>query len=101
MCKQRLSNVLDGILVLVKNALLDQLFRTWPVLEALLQVISPHVHFQFLLVALEGRRCCRVGQNVAVDELGSLGTGVEAALEVVCCALSLEFEGFGLEGTVE
>ena len=42
----------------------------------------------------------RVWENVSVDELGTLGTGIEALFEVVGCALALKFEGFGLESSV-
>jgi hypothetical protein len=47
------------------------------------------VHFEFLLVSLQGRRSVGGGENVAVDELGALGAGIEALLEVVSCALAL------------
>lgn len=89
--------ILDGVLVLLEDTLLDQLFGARPVLETLFQTVSSHVHIQLLLVALEGGCCCRVGQDVAVDQLGSIGTAAEAPLEVVCCALSLELESFSLE----
>ena len=90
--------LLDGILILFKDTLLDQLFGARPVLQALFQAVGAHMHVQLLLVALQGGRCSRVGQDVAVNQLGSVGTAAEALLEVVGCALSLELESFGLEG---
>jgi hypothetical protein len=58
------------------------------------------VEVELLLVALEGGCSRRLGQDVALDEVVALGAVREALLEVVCCALALELEGPGLEGTL-
>jgi len=57
------------------------------------------MHIEFFLVSLQGRRGVGGRQDVALDEVGAFGAGVEAFFELVGCALALEFEGFGLEGT--
>lgn len=49
-------DVLQWILISFKNTLLDQLLRVWPVLQPLLQTISPHVVFQLPLLLLQCRR---------------------------------------------
>ena len=67
-------------------------------LEPLLEVVGPHVLLELLLVALEGGCSGRVGEDVALNELFSVGAVLEALLQVVRGALALELEGFGLEG---
>lgn len=51
-------------------------------------------------MTLQRRRRIRCRQDIALDEFVALGTVLEALLEVVCCALALELEGYGLEGAV-
>lgn len=69
-------------------------------LQTLLQAVGPHVHIELLLVTLQRGCGRRLWENVSVDELGTLGAGIEALFEVVGCALALKFEGFGLESSV-
>jgi hypothetical protein len=54
------------------------------------------VKVELALVTLEGRRSCRLGENVALDKVIAGGALVQAFAEVVCCALAFELEGFGL-----
>lgn len=68
-------------------------------LEALLQVVGAHVLLELLLVTLEGRRSGRIGEDVALDKLFSLGTVLETLLQIVGGALTLKLEGFCLEGS--
>jgi hypothetical protein len=58
------------------------------------------VTLELLLVALQRRGRARVGQDVALDEGVAVRALREALLEVVGCALALELEGFGLQGSV-
>ena len=88
------------VLLFLQDALLHKLLGTWPTLEALLQVVSPHVQVELSLVSLERRSSGRVGQNVALDEVVTGRALVQALAEVVCGALAFELKGFGLEGTV-
>jgi hypothetical protein len=90
---------LCGIFVFVENTLLDELLGVRPRLEALLQAISPHMEVELPLVSLEGRRSRRLREDVALDEVVASGALVQALTEMVGCALALEFESFGLEGT--
>jgi hypothetical protein len=57
------------------------------------------MHVKFLLVSLESRS--RVGgrENVALNEVGTFGSRIEAFLELVGCALTLKFESFSLESS--
>jgi hypothetical protein len=57
------------------------------------------VHVEFLLVTLESRSDVGGGEDVALNEIGAFGARVESLLELVGCALALELEGFGLEGS--
>lgn len=88
------------VLLFLQDALLHKLLGTWPTLETLLQVVSPHVQVELSLVSLERRSSGRVGQNVALDEVVAGRALVQALAEVVCGALAFELQGFGLEGTV-
>ena len=56
------------------------------------------MHIEFFLVSLQCGRSVGGRQDVALDEVGAFGAGVESFFELVGCALALEFEGFGLEG---
>lgn len=55
--------------------------------------------FELPLLLLQGRRGIRGWEDVSLDEIVAVRTGVEALLEVVSCTLALEFESFGLKGT--
>jgi hypothetical protein len=57
------------------------------------------MQIEFSLVALEGRRGRRIGEDVALDEVIAGRALVQAFLEVVCCALALKLKGLGLEST--
>jgi hypothetical protein len=54
------------------------------------------MHIQFLLMALQRGGGIRRRQDIALDEVGALGAGIEALFELVGCALAFEFESFGL-----
>jgi hypothetical protein len=51
-------------------------------------------------VTLQRRRDRRVRQDVALYEVVAGRALVQTFAQVVCGSLALEFEGFGLEGTV-
>lgn len=55
-----LLSVLNRTLVTRQYALLSEFVRARSTLQSLLEVISPHVEVQLLLVSLEGRRRRRV-----------------------------------------
>ena len=92
-------DVLQWILISLKDALLDKLLRVRPVLQPLLKAISPHVVFELPLLLLQGRCSIRGWQDVSLDEIIAVGASIEALLEVVGCTLALELKSFGLQGT--
>jgi len=49
----------------LQNPLLDQCLRTRSVLQLLLQTVRTHMFRQFALLALECRRHCAVGEDIA------------------------------------
>ena len=55
---------------------------------------------ELFLVILQCGRGLGVREDVTLDEIVAGWALVEALFEIVCCALALEFEGFGLEGAV-
>lgn len=93
-------HLLQRVLVRIQNALLDQLLRVGAALQPLLQTIRSHVVFELALLLLQCRRRIGRGEDVALDEVSSVGARVEALFEVVCCALALQLEGLGLQGAV-
>jgi hypothetical protein len=89
-------SILHRVLAFLQNALLHKLFWAWPTLQALLEIICSHVEVELPLVSLQGGRGRRVREDIALDKVISKRALVQAFLEIVCCALALELEGFGL-----
>jgi hypothetical protein len=58
------------------------------------------VVFELPLLLLQGRCSVRGWQDVSLDEIVTVRTGIEAFPKVVGCALAFELESFGLEGAV-
>lgn len=54
------------------------------------------MEIKLLLVLLQCRRSCGVGEDVALDEVVAGWALVQAFAKVVCCALALQLKCFGL-----
>jgi hypothetical protein len=91
-------SILQRVLIGLKNAFLDQLFWIRSALQALLEAVGPHVVFELSLLLLQGRRGVGRGQNVPLDKVFALRTGIEALPKVISCTLALELESSSLEG---
>jgi hypothetical protein len=57
------------------------------------------VVFELSLLLLQGRRSVGRRENVPLDEIFALRTGIEAFLKVVSCTLAFELESSSLEGS--
>ena len=90
--------ILQRVLIGLENALLDQLFWVRSTLQALLEAVGPHVVFELSLLLLQGRRGVGRRQDVSLDEVFALRTGIETLPKVISCTLALELERSSLEG---
>ena len=69
-------------------------------LQTLLEAVRAHVKIELSLVLLESRRGRRVGEDVALDEVVTCRTLVQALAQIVCRTLALQLKSLGLECSV-
>jgi hypothetical protein len=58
------------------------------------------VEVKLPLVTLKSRRSRGFGEDVALDEIIASGSLVEAFAEIVCGALTLQLQSFGLQSSM-
>jgi len=91
--QHRLSPSLSAlcwVLVGIENALVDQIFWSWPVLQLLLQAVFAHVPSQLTLLLLQRWRSVGFWENVALNQLFPVWTFVESSFQAILHSLSLK-----------